>query len=91
MFAAFDKPPEVTTTLAVPAEPDGVEHVIDVGDATFTPVHADPPTATVAPAAKFVPVIVIAVPPAVEPDAGTTPVTVGGTPGVNCTKLDEAL
>jgi hypothetical protein len=77
LFAAFDCPPEVTTTLAVPAVLAGVVHVIDVGDTTTTLVHAAPPTVTVAPLAKLVPVIVIAVPPAADPDDGLTAVTVG--------------
>src|SRR5262249_14540439 len=38
------------------------------------------PNFTVAPAAKFVPVIVTAVPPAVDPLFGLTPVTVGSGP-----------
>ena len=61
----------------MPAEPAGVVHVIRVADATVTFVQAAPPTVTVAPAAKFVPVNVIAVPPVVEPDVGLTDVTVG--------------
>ena len=63
--------------LAVPAVPVGVVHVIDVAETTLTLVHAEPPTVTVEPLAKFVPVIVIAVPPAVEPDVGDTAVTAG--------------
>jgi hypothetical protein len=63
--------------LAVPAVPGGVVHVIDVAETTVTLVQAEPPTVTVAPLTKFVPVIVIAVPPAVEPDVGLTEVTVG--------------
>jgi len=45
---------------------------------TTTLAAAIPPNATVAPAAKFVPVIVTAVPPAVDPLLGDTPVTDGG-------------
>ena len=45
--------------------------------ATFTPVAADPPRLTVAPVRKPVPVMVIAVPPAVVPEAGAIPVMVG--------------
>jgi hypothetical protein len=44
---------------------------------TTTFVAAAPPNVTVAPAAKFVPVIVTAVPPAVVPLFGVTLVTVG--------------
>jgi hypothetical protein len=40
-------------------------------------VAAVPPNVTVAPAAKFVPVIVTAVPPAVDPPFGDTLLTVG--------------
>jgi hypothetical protein len=42
-----------------------------------TLVAAVPPIVTVAPAAKFVPAIVTAVPPAVVPLFGDTPATVG--------------
>jgi len=46
---------------------------------TTTLVPAAAPNVTVAPAAKFVPVIVTAVPPAVDPLFGATLVTVGTT------------
>src|SRR5438876_12052197 len=62
----------------VPAACAGVVAVICVALTTVTPVAAVPPTVTVAPAAKLVPVIVIAVPPAVGPEVGLTAVTVGG-------------
>ena len=55
--------------------------MIDVAETTVTLVHAEPPTVTVEPLPKFVPVIVIAEPPAVEPDVGDTDVTVGGGTG----------
>ena len=42
---------------------------------------AAPPNVTVAPAAKFVPEIVTAVPPTLEPVFGEIPVTVGAGPG----------
>jgi hypothetical protein len=45
---------------------------------TTTLVAAAPPNVAVAPVAKFVPVIVTAVPPAVDPLFGDTLVTVGG-------------
>src|SRR5258706_448842 len=67
----------VTVTLTGPAACAAVVAVIVVLVATVTPVAALPPTLTVAPAAKPVPVIVIPVPPLVEPDAGATLVTVG--------------
>ena len=43
----------------------------------MTPVHGEPPTVTVEPATKFVPVIVIEVAPADVPLVGDTPLTVG--------------
>jgi hypothetical protein len=46
---------------------------------TTTFVAAVPPKVTVAPAAKFVPVMVTAVPPATGPLLGATPLTVGAT------------
>jgi hypothetical protein len=51
--------------------------VIVVGLTTTTLVAAVPPSVTVAPARKFVPVIVIGVPPVVGPDVGETALTVG--------------
>ena len=44
---------------------------------TFTVVQFDPPTLTVAPVTKFVPVIVMLVPPEPDPLTGLTVVTVG--------------
>jgi uncharacterized membrane protein len=67
----------VTTTFLAPALPAGVVQVIDVAETTTMLVHALPPTVTVAPAAKFVPVIVIAAPPAVLPEDGEIEVIVG--------------
>jgi hypothetical protein len=55
-----------------------VTAVIVVLFVTATLVAAVPPNITVAPEAKFVPVIVTAVPPAVGPVLGETLVTVGG-------------
>jgi hypothetical protein len=52
--------------------------VIVVPLTTATLVAAAVPNVTVAPVAKFVPVIVTAVPPAVDPLAGLTLLTVGG-------------
>jgi hypothetical protein len=49
---------------------------------TTTAVAIVPPKVTVAPVAKFVPVMVTAVPPAVVPLFGETPLTVGTTGGV---------
>jgi hypothetical protein len=53
--------------------------VIVVLFTTVTPVAAVPPKVTVAPAAKFVPVMVTAVPPAGGPLLGLTLLTVGAT------------
>jgi hypothetical protein len=58
--------------------PAGVAAVISVPLTTTALVAAVPPKVMVAPAAKFVPVIVTAVPPAVGPLFGDTLVTVGG-------------
>jgi hypothetical protein len=55
--------------------------VICVALTTTTLVAAVPPNVTVAPAAKFVPVIVTAVPPAVGPVFGDMLVTVGAEAG----------
>ena len=70
-------PAVVTTTSLAPAVPAGVVHVILVADTTVTEVQAAPPTVTVAPETKSVPVIVMGVLPAVGPLAGDTPETVG--------------
>jgi len=57
--------------------------VICVPLTTTTFVAVVPPNVTVAPAAKFVPVIVTAVPPAIGPLFGDTLLTVGTTTYVN--------
>jgi hypothetical protein len=69
----------VTVTVTAPALPAGVVAVIVVLFTTATFVAAVPPKVTVAPVAKFVPVIVTAVPPAMVPLFGLTLVTVGDT------------
>ena len=51
--------------------------MIEEAFTTFTPVAAVPPKLTVAPVKKPVPEMVTAVPPAVPPVLGETPVTVG--------------
>ena len=66
-----------TATLTVPDEWAGVEALIEVLLATFTPVAAVPPKVTRAPLRKFVPVIVTAVPPDVVPEFGAIAVTLG--------------
>ena len=68
----------VTATVTAPA-PAGVVAVIEVLLTTTTLVTAAVPNFTVAPAAKFVPVIVTAVPPAAGPLFGDTLLTVGAT------------
>jgi hypothetical protein len=68
----------VTVTVTAPALPAGVVAVIVVLFTTTTFVAALLPNFTVTPAAKFVPVIVTAVPPVVDPLFGFTPVTDGG-------------
>jgi hypothetical protein len=71
-----------TVTVTAPAFPAGVAAVIVVLLTTATFVAAVAPNITVAPAAKFVPVIVTAVPPATGPLFGDTPVTVGAAAAV---------
>ena len=68
----------VTVTVTAPAVPAGVVAVIVVLFTTTTLVAAVLPNVTVAPVAKFVPVIVTAVPPVVDPLFGLTLLTVGG-------------
>jgi len=70
-------PLTVTVTVTAPALPAGVVAVMVVLFTTTTLVAAAAPNVAVAPAAKFVPVIVTAVPPPVDPLFGDTPVTVG--------------
>jgi hypothetical protein len=72
-------PFNVTVTVTAPAAPAGVVAVIEVPLTTVTFVAAAEPNVTVAPEAKFVPVIVTDVPPAVGPLLGLTLVTVGFT------------
>jgi hypothetical protein len=69
----------VTVTVTAPALPAGVVAVIVVLFTTTTLVAATLPNVTVAPAAKFVPVIVTAVPPATGPLFGATLLTLGAT------------
>ena len=71
----------VTVTLAAPAEPAGVVAVIWLGLTTVTAVAAALPKLIVAPARKFVPLMVTAVPPPVGPLVGEMLVSVGGGAG----------
>ena len=70
----------VTVTVTAPALPAGVVAVMLVLLTTTTLVAAVLPNVTAAPAAKFVPVIVTDVPPAVVPVPGLTLLTVGTGP-----------
>ena len=69
----------VTVTVTTPALPAGVVAVIVVLFTTTTFVADALPNFTVAPLAKFVPVIVTAVPPATGPLFGDTLLIVGDT------------
>ena len=73
----------VTVTVTAPVAPAGVVAVIVVPFTITTFVADALPNFTVAPAAKFVPVIVTAVPPDVEPLFGLTLLTVGAAAYVN--------
>ena len=80
--AAVTGPPAVvTTTFCAPAVPIGVVAVMIVAVLVNT-VALAPPTVTVA-LAKFVPVIVIVVPPVAGPLDGLTLATVGASTYVN--------
>ena len=57
--------------------PDGIVAVSVVALTNVTLVAAVPPMVTVAPLAKYVPVMVTGVPPALEPVVGEIAVTVG--------------
>ena len=70
-------PAVVTATSFAPAAPAGVTAVIDVSLTTTTLVAGLTPTVTLLAPVKFVPVIVMAVPPAIDPDDGLTLVIVG--------------
>jgi hypothetical protein len=70
----------VTVAVTAPAVPAGVVAVMVVAFTTVTLVAALLPNVTPAPATKFVPVIVTAVPPAVDPLFGATLATVGTGP-----------
>ncbi len=62
----------VTTTSAGPSAPAGVTATICVLPNTWTSVAGTPPTVTVDPGVKFVPVIVMAVPPVTGPWSGVS-------------------
>lgn len=67
----------VTTTLTTPAAWAGVVAVIVVLLTTVTPVADVPPSFTVAPDRKPVPMTVTGVPPVVTPELGVIELTVG--------------
>ncbi len=70
-------PAVVTTTVLAPAVPAGVTAVMEVDDTTRMLVAATPPTVTLLAPGKFVPVMVIAVAPSVEPVVGLIAERVG--------------
>jgi hypothetical protein len=70
----------VTVTSTVPAVPGGDVTVSEVSELTVKLVTVAPPKATLVAPVKPVPVRVTEVPPAVEPELGEIPLTVG-TPG----------
>ena len=67
----------MTDTVFAPAVPAGVTAVAVVELTTLTDVAATPPIVTELAPVKFVPVIVIAVPPLVDPVFGLTDEIVG--------------
>ena len=67
----------VTKTLTAPALPAGVVAVMLVELSTVTLVAAVPPRVTAVAPVKLVPVMVMVVPPAVEPLVGEILATVG--------------
>jgi hypothetical protein len=67
----------VTTTLCAPAVPVGVTALIEVALTKVTLVAEVPPTLTVAPLTKAVPVMVTEVPPVSGPELGEILATVG--------------
>jgi hypothetical protein len=76
-FVVFDPPGEVTTTLLTPGVPAGIIQVMRVALSTKTLVADVPPIVTPVAPARFVPVIVTLVPPAIRPLVGETAVTTG--------------
>ena len=77
VFDAFAPRGVVTTTLAAPAEPEGVVQVIVVALTTLRLVAALPPMVTPVAPVKSVPEIVTLVPPKEVPLAGAILSTVG--------------
>ena len=77
-MAALVPPAVVTKTLAVPALPAGMVQVAVVLLVTLKAEHAEPPTVMPVAPVKLVPVMVMDVPPVVDPLVGVMAVTVGG-------------
>jgi hypothetical protein len=78
-FVRFAVPPGVVIdTVLPPAVPAGVTAVTVVELTTLTEVAATPPIVTELAPVRFVPVIVIAVPPSTNPQFGLTDEIVGG-------------
>jgi len=73
-------PGVVIDTVFAPAVPAGVTAVTVVELTTLTEVAATPPIVTELVPVRFVPVIVIAVPPVVGPTFGETDEIVGAAP-----------
>ena len=76
-MAELVPPAVVTKTLAVPALPTGVVQVAVVLLVTLKAEHAEPPTVIPVAPVRLVPVMVMAVPPAVGPLVGVMALTVG--------------
>ncbi len=77
VLVALVPPGELTKALAAPALPAGVVALMLVELTTVTLVAAVPPRAIAVAPVKLVPVMVMVVPPAVEPLVGEILVTVG--------------
>ncbi len=69
-------PPVITTTFCVPAFPAGVNAEMEFAVA-ITLVAGSPPTVTLEVLIRLAPLIVISVPPRVEPEVGVSRVSVG--------------
>jgi hypothetical protein len=80
--AVADVPPTVVTVTSTVPVPAGDVAVIWVAELTVKLVAAVPPMVTPVAPVKLVPVTVTEVPPAVVPELGLIPVTVGAGVGV---------
>src|SRR5205823_4114885 len=74
---ALVPPAVVTVTSTVPADPEGAVALIEVDELTVKLLAAAVPKVTAVAFVKFVPVMLTVVPPAVGPDVGLMPLTVG--------------